>query len=442
MRDLAMMAVELARKGGAGEAEGYVTDASELHIEVRDGEIESLKQATERGVGVRVLVDGRLGFAFASDLSPESVAAAAARAVAMARLADIDTYRTFPQAPPAYPELQLHDARIKETPLEKKVALARQIEVAGRAYDARVTITEACAYQEATVGVAVANSRGVAAEFTAAYCGGHAFLVAVADGDYQTGFSLRYGWHLEDVPPEEIGREAAARAVRMLGAKRARTREVPVIFDPYVATSFLGVLAPALAAQAVQKGKSLFAGKVGQRVGSPLVTIIDSGLNTAGIGAGPFDGEGVPSGETVLIKDGELQGFLYDTYTAAKEGRASTGNGTRGSFRSLPDAGATNFYLVPGNLSREELLRDVPSGFYVTQVMGMHTANPISGDFSVGAAGLWIEDGAPAYPVRGAAIAGNILELLGHIEAIADDLTFVGSVGAPTIKIGRMCVSG
>lgn len=436
------MAVELARKHGAGEAEGYATSAEELQVEVRDGEVENLKQATERGVGVRVLVEGRLGFAFASDLSRDALEKAAVAAVEMAGLADFDRYNVFPAPPPGYPQLELDDPRIKEMPLEEKIALAREIEAAGRDYDPRVSLTEACAFHQATITVGLASSRGLQTEFSAAYCGGHAFLVAVQDGDYQTGFSLRYGWHLEDLNPGEIGRQAAVRAVQMLGAKSISSQEVPVILHPYVVASFLGVLAPALTARAVQKGKSLFAGKVGEKVGSERVTIIDDGLTTAGIAASPFDGEGVPCGENVLIKEGRLQGFLYDTYTAAREGRKSTGNGTRGSFRSLPEAGATNFYLRGGSVSAAELWRGVKRGFYVTQVMGIHTANPISGDFSVGVAGLWIEDGEPAYPVRGAAMAGNLLELLAGIEEVADDLTFVGSVGSPTVKIGRMCVSG
>lgn len=434
--------MDLARKFGAETAEGFVSQSEELNIEVREGQVENLKLAREQGLGIRALMGGRMGFAFTSDLSPEAIEKTASLAVEMAAQASADAHNGFPRPFAGYPRLDLYDAAIAETPLENKIELAREVEAAGRAYDPRVQVTEACAYHQSLAHVHVANSLGLAAEFAASVCGGHAVLVAAEDGDYQTGFGLQYAWHLPDVAAGKIGREAAQRAVQMLGARNVEAQEVPVVFDPYVMAGFLGILAPALTGQAVQKGKSVFAGRLGQQVGSPRVTIIDSGLNTAGIGASPFDGEGVPSRETVLVKEGRLAAFLHNTYTAAKEGTASTGNGNRGSFRSVPEVGPTNFYLAPGDLTPDRLIGDIQKGFYVTQVMGMHTANPVSGDFSVGAAGLWIENGELAYPVRGAAIAGNIGDLLTEIEGVADDLRFIGSVGAPTVRIGRMCVSG
>lgn len=440
--DVAAMAMDLARKFGAEAAEGYVSQTEELNIEVRDSQMENLKLAREQGLGIRALVRGRMGYAFTSDLDPGAIERTAALAVEMAGQASSDAFNAFPRPWAGYPQLDLYDPAIGEAPLESKIELARQIEAAGRACDPRVKVTESCAYHQSLARIAIVNSMGLAAEFTASVCGGHAVLVAAEDGDYQTGFSLRYGWHLPEIDPEKIGWEAAQRAVRMLGARNVRAQEVPVVFDPYVMASFLGILAPALTGQAVQKGKSVFAGKLGQQVGSAHVTIIDNGLNTAGIGASPFDGEGVPSRETVLIKEGQLVAFLHNTYTAAKEGATSTGNGNRGSFRSTPEVGPTNFYLAGGDVTPDRLVAGLQQGFYVTQVMGMHTANPVSGDFSVGAAGLWIEDGELAYPVRGAAIAGNLVSLLQDIEGVGDDLTFLGSVGAPTVCIGRMCVSG
>lgn len=434
--------MDLARKFGAEAAEGYVSQTEELNIEVRDGQVENLKLAREHGLGIRALVEGRMGFAFTSDLSPEAVERTAGLAVEMAGQASADAFNGFPRPFAGYPRLDLYDPAIGEAPLESKIELARQIEAAGRACDPRVKVTEACAYHQSLARIAIVNSMGLAAEFAASVCGGHAVLVAVEDGDYQTGFSLQYAWHLPDVNPEKIGREAAQRAVQMLGARNIDAQEVPVVFDPYVMAGFLGILAPALTGQAVQKGKSVFAGRLGQQVGSSHVTIIDNGLDTAGIGASPFDGEGVPSRETVLVKEGQLVAFLHNTYTAAKEGAASTGNGNRGSFRSTPEVGPTNFYLARGDVPPDKLIGDIKKGFYVTQVMGMHTANPVSGDFSVGAAGLWIENGELAYPVRGAAIAGNIVDLLKDIDGVAEDLRFIGSVGAPSVRIGRMCVSG
>ena len=260
--------------------------------------------------------------------------------------------------------------------------------------------------------------------------------------DNQTGFALQYRLKFAELDPETVGREAAEKAVRMLGAKQIGTQRVPVLFDPYVATSFLGVLAPALTAEAVQKGKSLFAQKIGQPVGSNVLTLVDDGTLPNGIASAPFDGEGVPSSRTVLIENGELKTYLYNTYTAARDGVSSTGNGVRGSFKSTPEVGTTNFFIQPGEVSQQQLMTDIKEGLYITEVMGMHTANPISGDFSVGAAGLWIKDGQFTVPVRGIAIAGNLADLLQSIEGVASDLTFFGGKGSPTVRIGQMTVSG
>ena len=220
------------------------------------------------------------------------------------------------------------------------------------------------------------------------------------------------------------------------------TQKAAVVLDPYIATNFLGLLSPALSAEAVQKGRSLFAGKVNQAVASPLITVVDDGRLPGGIASAPFDGEGVPTSETVLIDQGQLKGFLHNTYTAAKEGVSSTGNGVRSSFKSTPEVGSTNFFIRAGEKSPEQLIKEVPKGLYVTEVMGMHTANPISGDFSVGASGIWIEKGELTRPVRGVAIAGNIMDLLGAVDAVGSDLEFFGGKGAPTLRVSSMSLSG
>ena len=206
--------------------------------------------------------------------------------------------------------------------------------------------------------------------------------------------------------------------------------------------SFLGMLSSALTAEAVQKGRSLFAGKVGQKVAAAEVSITDDGAKPDGILSMPFDGEGVPTQRTVLVEKGVLKGFLHNSYTAAKDGVSSTGNAVRGSYQSPPQLGSTNFYLAPGKWKPDAIIKDTGEGFYLTEVMGMHTANPISGDFSLGAAGIWIHNGELTTPVRGMVIAGNILELLERVDAVGSDLRFFGSRGAPTIRVASLTVSG
>ncbi len=430
----------VAGKGAVAEA--YISAGEELSIEVRNQEVEALTIAKDRGLGLRVISGHRVGFAFTTDFSPEALEACVEQALANARLATADEHNCLPGRYPAYPQLELFDPEISSTPVEAKIELAREIERQARAYDPRVKITESCSYNDNRYVVALANSQGIRAAYHGAYCGASTFVVAVEGEDNQTGFGLAYGLKYSDLDAARIGREGAAKAVRMLGAKKIGTQRAAVVFEPYIATSFLGVIAPALTADAVQKGKSLFRGKVGQQVAAPLISIIDDGCRPGGIATSPFDGEGVPSERTVLVEQGVLRCFLHNTYTAARDGVRSTGNGSRGSFKSMPEVGTTNFYIEAGTKAPEDIIKEVSRGLYVTEVMGMHTANPISGDFSVGASGLWIENGEFTTPVRGIAIAGNIISLLEAIDAVGSDLTFFGTSGAPTLRIANMTISG
>ncbi len=441
-QDLVNAVVEEAGRKGAEASEAYFDRSEQITIEVRDGEVENLKVAQESGVGIRILRNSCLGFAYTSDLSWPSLRDAVDAALANARATSPDSFNMIPGPPPAYPVLNLHDPALKKIPLEEKIERARQIERSGRAYDPRIQITEQAAYEESHYQVSIANSLGVSVSDEGNYCGGGASLVAGADGEQQSGFSLLYSRNYADIDPEAIGREAAFKAVQLLGARRLETKRAAVVFDPYVVTNFLSVLSRALTAEAVQKGRSLFAGKIGEQVAASGITIIDDGTLAGGLMSNPFDGEGVPSQRTVLIQDGRLLGFLQNTYTGAKDGLVSTGNASRGSYKSPPELGSTNLYLAPGAEGQKEIIEKTDEGLYLTDVMGMHTVNPISGDFSVGAAGIWIEHGELTTPVRGMVIAGNILELLEGIDAVGNDLRFFISKGAPTVRVARLTISG
>lgn len=435
--------VQKAMKQGADEAESFIMFDKELTIEVADQEVENMKVAETRGLGMRVIKDGRMGFAYTADLTANGLDFVVKQALDNAKIAAQDEFNRLPQpGDDKYPQLDIYDPAIEQIPEEKKIQLAKDIERYAREYDRRVKITERCGYQDALYHVAIVNSNGINQEYRGAYCGAYAFLVAQEGDEQQTGFGLQYRLKFDQLDPKQVGEEGAEKAVRMLGAKEIGTQRATIVLDPYVATNFLGVIAPALSAEAVQKGKSLFAGKVGQQVGSSLLTIIDDGAMEGAVVSAPMDGEGVPAGKTVLIEKGKLKGFMHNTYTAAKDGVTSTGNGTRASFKGTPEVGTTNFYIAPGDTSREKLLREVDKGLYITEVMGMHTANPISGDFSVGASGLWIEKGEFVQPVKGVAIAGNIKDLLNSIDCIGTDLTFFVGKGSPTIRISRMTISG
>ena len=427
---------------GAAEAEAYLADNREIAIEVRNGQVETMKQARDQGLGLRVRTGNRTGFAFTSDLAPAALEEVLRQALANARETAEDPYRRLPAPAPGYPDLNLFDSGILNAPLEKKIELAKTLEEAAREEDARVKIIESSTYQDSQVEITLVNSLGLHNTYRATYCGLYLSLVAEENGDQQTGFALDFRLRFSALDSRRVGSEAARRATRLLGAKPVTTRKVPVIFEPYVAVGFLGLLAPALSAEAVQKGRSLFRGKVGQQIAAAKINLVDDGLLADGIASAPFDGEGVPMSRTVGIDRGVLQGFLHNTYTAAKDQTVSTGNGARPSFKATPEVGATNFFLEPGNLSPEKLIGDLQDGFYVTEVIGMHTANPISGDFSVGAAGILIERGELTRPVRGVAIAGNIQELLLQVDGVGNDLRFLGSQGAPTLRIAGISVGG
>lgn len=442
--DLARAGIEKAGAEGVDSAESYLSHSREIEIEVRDGRIETIKSAEERGLGLRVFRDGRIGFAYSTDLSVPGLERLAREAAANAAQTVEDRFHRLPGPSASYPALDLFDPAIPGTAIETKVELARRMERAAREYDPRIKIIESATYQDGEVEVGLVNTEGLASHYRAAVCGLHISLTAQGDdGESQTGFAMDFRRRLGELNPEAVGREAAERAVRMLGARTPSSGQVPAVLDPFVVVSLLGVLAPSLTGEAVQKGRSLFAGKIGRPVASPLVTIVDDGTHPSGIRSAPFDGEGVPTGRTVLIENGVLKGFLHNTYTAAKDGKVrSTGNGVRGSFKGTPEVGTTNFFLQPGETDPQEIIAGTPCGFYVMEVMGMHTANPISGDFSVGASGLWIEDGRLAYPVRGAAIAGNIRDLLAAVDAVGRDLRFFGGTGAPTVRVSKLAVSG
>ncbi|MFM8945008.1 MAG: TldD/PmbA family protein, partial [Actinomycetota bacterium] len=322
-------------------------------------------------------------------------------------------------------------------------ALALALERRATTRDPRVTKVEAVEYGDALSRVAIASTTGVDAAYERTDCWCVVVALAEADGDTQTGYSFRIGRRLDELDPDAVADEAVERAVRMLGATKPETARVPVLLDPFAGSAFLGVLAGALSADAVQKGRSLFAGLEGTQVGSPAVTIVDDGRRPDGPGSAPFDDEGVPAGRTSLITAGRLDGFLHDASTAHRGGTRSTGNASRAGYRSTPGVGTTNFALEPGSASLADLLRRAEGGVLIQEVSGVHSgANPISGEFSVGATGLRIRGGALAEPVREMTIASTLPDMLRAIVAVGDDLRFFSSVGVPSVLVGEMTVGG
>ncbi len=441
--DLCRAAVDAAEGDEAVEA--YAEESRDTEATALRGEIEGLTFAESRGVGVRLIAESRSGYAYAADPSEDEVRDAVRRARENAALAEPDPFNGLPAFEPATPIPGLFREDQARVPTDRKVSLALDLERRVISTDPRVTKVDAAQIGDSVSRTAIASTTGVKAEYarTDAWC--VAVALAVEGDETQTGFSFSISRGVDDLLWESIADEAVARSVRMLGATKPVTAKVPVVLDQFAAMSFLGVLAGALSAEAVLKRRSLFADMVGRQVGSDLVTLIDDGTITIGPAAAPFDDEGVPSGRTELFTRGTLNGFLHNTYTANRTGGGarSTGNAKRGGYKSTPDVGTSNFYLEAGDRSFEELLARADGGVLIQDVSGVHSgANPISGEFSVGATGLRIAGGALGEPLREMTVASTLPEMLAAITGVGSDLRFFSSVGTPSVLIGEMTLAG
>ena len=439
---LVKAAVEAAEGDDAVEA--YAVEERKTEASALRGEVEGLTFAESRGVGVRVVRDQRLGYAWAADPSLDEVREAVRRARENAALAEPDEFNGLPGFEPADPMPDLFRPEAAQITAEEKVQLALDLERRAVSRDPRVKKVDAAQVGDAVSRVAISSTAGVAAEYgrTDAWC--VAVTLATAGEETQTGYSFTIARSLNELGWEAIADEAVERGIQMLGAVKPPSAKVPVILDQFAATSFLGVMAGALNAESVLKGRSLFAPMLGQHIGSDLVTLVDDGRVMAGPGACPFDDEGVPSARTELFTDGVLNGFLHNSYTSRRmgNGQRSTGNGKRG-YRSAPAVGTSNFYLEAGESSFEELLARADGGVLIRDVTGVHSgANPISGEFSVGATGLRISGGAMGEPLREMTIASTLPEMLAGITGVGNDLRFFSSVGTPSVLIGEMTLAG
>ena len=437
-----------AGRGLPGQIEVYVEHSQTTSIKVYDREVESIVTGEPRGVGVRYVHEGRTGYAYTGGVSQAALAWVVAQAADNSRAAEVDEFAALAGAPAGYPAVEgLWRPALLTTSVEDKVRLALEAEARALAVGGIATVEES-AYVDSASRVAIVSSTGVEAYEEQTFC--YVYLQAHAQrgSETQTGMGFMTAREPAEVQAETAGREAAENAMRLLGAAPCPTGRYTVVLDREVASSVVAFVAQALTAEAVQKGRSLFAGRMGQQVGSSLLTVVDDGLHPEGMATSPFDGEGVPQQSTPLIERGVLRGFLHDTYTAAKEGGAarSTGNAARGSYRSSPGVSTSNLIVTPGEGDLEELFARVGSGLYVVSVTGLHSgANPVSGEFSVGATGLLIKDGVLASPVREVTIASDLLSLLANVNDCAGDarwIPFGGSVLTPSIAIADVAVAG
>jgi PmbA protein len=447
--DLATAVVEQAESGEGMEV--YVTQGTENEVRAYDGAVESLTSADSSGVGIRILLPGpqgegsRLGFAWAGSLDPTVVQAALRDARDNARYAtpDPDVVLAEPDGTAAV-EQDLWDEGVITTPMEDKIALALELERATRGADPRVRQVSSADYSDGRVEVALASTTGIrsTSRRTTAFVSVDAIAGDGADSQTGTGFSV--GRSPADLDPDEAKADAVLRATRLLGAQKARSGRYTVVFDQRVVSTLLSVVASALSGEAVVKGRSLFVGRIGELVADTAVTLTDDPTDSRAFSAAAYDGEGLACRRNVLISDGMLRMFVYDTVSARRAQTHSTGSAVRGGFAGTPSAGCRALVLSPGTMSAEEILRSIGDGLYVQSVTGIHSGvNPVSGDFSVGAEGLMIRSGALAEPVREVTVASTLQRMLQSVVAIGRDLLWLPGVAAgQTLAVADMQLSG
>lgn len=431
-----------AHQLGADGAEIFVMKNKELEVQIKDDNLDEIKQAEGHGVGIRVIKKHRQGFAYSSDFRSSALDKMVYQAVKNSQYNDMDPALHFPKRSDAYATLDLFDWRIGQLSLDEKIDLVKETVEHALKYDSQVARIERAGYEEGEVEMWLANSNDLILEQKGSYCGLFCLALGQRDTEQQSGYGMDSGIRVQQLSPRKAGEMAGLRAVRLLGAQSMGSQVADLVLDPYITVQIIGIISSCFSGEAVLKGKSFLSGKLGQQIASKNVTLVDDGTMINQLGSACFDGEGVATGKTILVENGVLQHYLYDTVTAAKAKTCSTGNGVRGSYKGIPHIGTTNYYMEAGELSLEQLLLSVDRGLYVTEILGAHTANPISGDFSFGASGIWLENGKAVKPVRGFTIAGNFKELLQKIDGVANNLTFYGSKGAPTVKISQISISG
>jgi PmbA protein len=441
---LALDLLAKAKRGGATEADIVIADGENFSVQVRLGAVDRLTKAREKHLGLRVFVGKRSASTSTSDFTADSLNQLVTETCILAKAVVEDQVSGLPAADQMAgerPDLDLYDPTRLNT--EQQIELAKRVEAAAMSTDERVTNSEGGDFDSSSGRVVLGNSHGFLGEYQSS---SFSMSVSPIATDPATGAMQRDSWY--DVKrkfakldsPEAVGLEAARRTVRKLGAKKVATQRVPVVFDSETAGSLMGNLCSAVSGYSLYKGASFLAGQLDKSLAPEYVTVYDDGRVVGGLGSRPFDGEGLPTRKTTVVERGVLKSYLLDTYSGRKLGLASTGNASR-SVGENPSVGPTNFYLAPGTKTAQDIIKTVKQGLYVTDLIGFGI-NMVTGDYSRGAAGFWIEGGELAYPVEEITIAGNLKDMFAGIEMIGSDLVFRGRIASPTVKITEMMVAG
>ena len=414
--------------------------------EVKDGEVDSFKLRSNLGVGIRTLSGGRAGFGYSSLLDPFALTDMTDKALSGSLELPIDTNLSFPKlgegSVASFDASDLYDSTIGEGDGSGGVECARVIEESARASDERIKKVRGATYSEGSKSTRLVNSNGVDSHYYSTFFSGSISVVAEEAGESQMGWEINMGHKRTDVDPVSVGKSAAKRATESLGASKAKSARCPAVMENLVAMELLQAFSGALLGDNVSKGKSMLKELMGKDVVNKSINIIDDGLLKGGWASSATDGEGVARQKTELIKEGRLSSFLYDSYWGKISGAQSTGNSSRNSYKGVLSIGASNLYIEPGERGLDELIKTMHSGFFITELMGVHTINTITGEFSLGAQGFLVEGGQIKHPVRGMAISGELLALFSRVEEVGSDLRFIGGSGAASLLLSELDISG
>jgi len=440
-KTLAERLVRSCVKRGADAAEVYIETGRNLSIEVRNGEVETVQEASSQGAGFRVFVKGRMALASSNDFKDASLDDAVGRAIEFARITTADEFNVLPDDRGLTPVEGLYDPSIARVPMGAKIELLKTLEALAMK-DPRITKSAGAGYGEGEGEVFVANSNGLSKSYKSAACSMGVSVVAEKGDQKSSGgeYCSRRFW-ADLKPAAEIAAAAARKAVELLDPRPIKTQKAAVVFDPDVAYAILGGILQAVDGERVLQGASFLGAKLNQTIASGLVSFIDDGTRAKGLSSAPFDGEGVPTQTRTIVDRGVLKGFLYNTIVARRAGVKSTGNASRGGFSSIPGIGPHAFYLAAGAQKPEEIIKSTAAGLWLKEVTG-YGINPVNGNFSGGASGLWIEGGRIAFPVKGVTIAGTAAEMLTGIDMVGTDLDLNRGVTAPTFRIASIQIGG
>ncbi len=446
MSHLVELTARVAERARPGEqVEAYAARGTDTEVVIYGGEIESLSSATSEGVGIRVVVDSRQGFAYAGSLDEAFLDETLAEARDNAAFATADEFvgLASPDGVPAA-ELDLWREELASFPVDDKVGLAMDLEGLVKGGDPRIRLVESSNYGDVMVEGAVSTSTGISVGSRRTSCYVSAYALAGEGDETQTGGGYSVGRRPDDLDLDKAAGDAVERSTRMLGARKPPSARLPMVLDKRLTTTLLSILSGTLSGEAVLKGRSLFANRQGEQVGAAALSLVDDPTDPAAYGATSYDAEGLACRRNVLISDGVLQGFLYNTYAGRRAGVASTASAVRGGFKSTPWVGSRALRLDPGHLSQEEILAEVGHGLFVQSFSGVHSGvNAVSGDFSVGAEGLMIRDGALAEPVREMTVASTVQRMLKDVVAVGNDVEWLPGVAAGvTLAIADMSMSG